>query len=186
MPFRPSVFGTDQEVDQPQPSSSKMHLIDVSDTNSSSDKADTKVPQSVNSTVRDDALHQKVDALTTLLTDFKPSQNQDALVKEIAALKDRVAALKNRDIILHLDNQIEKVISDSLAHIDNNRQSEAANMMKTAQMLLSEVEKCHSRIPELMTVVDNKITSTTDHLSTYLHGVVSENISLRRTHFLLL
>ncbi|KAI3700245.1 hypothetical protein L2E82_44866 [Cichorium intybus] len=92
----PSVFGTYQEVDQPQPSSSKMHPIDLTDTNSSSDKADTKAPQSIKSPVKYDALHQKVDALTNLLTDLKASQNQEALVKEVAALKERIAALEKR------------------------------------------------------------------------------------------
>ncbi|KAI3510743.1 hypothetical protein L1887_17877 [Cichorium endivia] len=57
-------------------------------------------------------------------------------------------------------------------------------MMKTAQTLFIEVEKCQKKIPELMEIVDTKITSTTDHLSSSLHGVLSENISLKKTHFL--
>lgn len=42
MPVRNPIFGIDQEVDKP--SLSKLHEIILSDTNSSMDKAKTKVP----------------------------------------------------------------------------------------------------------------------------------------------
>ncbi|KAI3751769.1 hypothetical protein L2E82_22860 [Cichorium intybus] len=63
------------------------------------------------------------------------TDQEEALVKEIGELNDKVAVLENRDILLHLDNQVEKVISDGLANIDSHRQSDATNMMKTATHL---------------------------------------------------
>ncbi|KAI3505810.1 hypothetical protein L1887_28095 [Cichorium endivia] len=59
-------------------------------------------------------------------------------------------------------------------------------MMKTAQKMLEEVEKCQKKIPELVEVVDVKLNSLLENMSAYLSGVLSENTSLRKTHFLLL
>ncbi|KAI3523633.1 hypothetical protein L1887_01901 [Cichorium endivia] len=187
VPIGTSVFGADQEVDKPSPS--RMHLVDLNDTNSSSDKPATKIPpQSVTSVLKDDSLHEKVDALTTLLTDLKTSQNQEALIKELAELKDRVAALekKESDILLHCDSQAEKIIHDGIATLDAQRESDAANMMKTAQKMLDEVEKCQKQVPKLIDIVQTKLTASMDHMAKYFNGVLAENSSLRRTNALLL
>ncbi|KAI3505853.1 hypothetical protein L1887_28158 [Cichorium endivia] len=143
VPIGTSLFGADQEVDKP--SSSQMHLIDLSDTNSSSDKAAKATqPHSVNSLLKDDSLHQKVDALTTLLTELKYSQTQEPLIKEIAALNERIAALEKKDteILLTCDTNAERIINDGLAKLDAQRETDAANMMKTAQKMLADIEKC--------------------------------------------
>lgn len=131
-------------------------------------------------------MHSKVDSLITLISELKTSQNQEALVKEIAELKTRVEDYEKKDIFLHLDDEVQKALSEGLTNIDNHRQTDGANMMKTAQKMLGEVEKCQNKIPELIEIVDMKINSFLENLSNYLHGVVSENQSLRQTHFLLL
>ncbi|KAI3493586.1 hypothetical protein L1887_40788 [Cichorium endivia] len=149
-----------------------MHLIDLSDTNSSSDKAAKETqPQSVNSLLKDDSLHQKVDALTTLLTDLKSSQNQEALINELTGIKDRVAALekKDKDILLHCDTHAERIINDGLATLDTQRETDAANMMKTTQQMLTDVEKCQLQVPELLANVELKLKEATDHMAKYLN-----------------
>ncbi|KAI3503835.1 hypothetical protein L1887_32289 [Cichorium endivia] len=187
IPIGTTLFGADQEVDKP--SSSQMHLVDLSDTNSSSDKAAKEnPPQSVNSLLKDDSLHQKVDTLTTLLTDLKSSQNQEAMIKELAGIKDRVAALekKDKDILLHCDIHAEQIINDGLATLDAQRETDAANMMKTAQTMLTEVEKCQQHVLELLTNVQTQLKESMDHIANYLNGVLAENFSLRRTNAVLL
>ncbi|KAI3739374.1 hypothetical protein L2E82_29778 [Cichorium intybus] len=187
IPISTPIFGADQELDKP--SSSQMHLIDLSDTNSSSDKAaKAPQPQSVNSLLKDDSLHQKVDALTALLTDFKSSQNQEPLIKEIAELKERIAALEKKDteILLTCDTNAEKIINDGLANLDAQRETDAANMMKTAQKMLTDVEKCQQQVPELLTNVELKLKEAMDNFAKYLNGVLAENFSLRRTNTVLL
>ncbi|KAI3499621.1 hypothetical protein L1887_35425 [Cichorium endivia] len=179
VPIGTSLFGADQEVDKP--SSSQMHLIDLSDTNSSSDKAAKETqPQSVNSLLKDDSLYQKVDALTTLLTDLKYSQNQEALINELTGIKDKVAALekKYKEILLHCDTHAERIINDGLANLDAQRETDAANMMKTAQKMLADVEKCQQQVPELLADVELKLKEATDHMAIYLNGVLAENYSL--------
>ncbi|KAI3505834.1 hypothetical protein L1887_28120 [Cichorium endivia] len=187
VPIGTSLFGADQEVDKP--SSSQMHLIDLSDTNSSSDKAAKATqPQSVNSLLKDDSLHQKVDALSTLLTDLKSSQTQEPLIKEIAALNERIAALEKKDteILLTCDTNAERIINDGLAKIDAQRETDAANMMKTAQKMLADVEKCQLLVPELLDNVELKLKEATDHMAKFMNGVLAENYSVRRTNTILL
>ncbi|KAI3510674.1 hypothetical protein L1887_17806 [Cichorium endivia] len=187
IPIGTSLFGADQEVDKP--SSSQMHLIDLSDTNSSSDKAAKETQrQSVNSLLKDDSLHQKVDALTTLLTNLKSSQTQEPLIKEIVVLNERIAALEKKDteILLTCDTNAERIINDGLAHLDAQRETDAANMMKTAQKMLADVEKCQLLVPELLDNVELKLKEATDHMAKYMNGVLAENYSLRRTNTVLL
>ncbi|KAI3496673.1 hypothetical protein L1887_39044 [Cichorium endivia] len=137
-------------------------------------------------------LQKKNDLVTKTATnqpaesELKTSQNQEALVKQIAELKTRVVDYKKKDIFLHLDDEVQKALSEGLTNIDNHLQTDSANSMKTAQKMLGEVEKCQNKIPELIEIVDMKINSFLENLSNYLHGVVSENQSLRQTHFLLL
>ncbi|KAI3499672.1 hypothetical protein L1887_35477 [Cichorium endivia] len=187
VPIGTSLFRADQEVDKP--SSSQMHLIDLSDTNSSSDKAAKATqPQSVNSLLKDDSLHQKVDAQTTLLTNLKSSQTQEPLIKEIAALNERIAALEKKDteILLTWDTNAERIINDGLAKLDAQRETDVANMMKTAQKMLADIEKCQLLVPELLDNVEVKLKEATDHMAKFMNGVLAESYSVRRTNTVLL
>ncbi|KAI3505850.1 hypothetical protein L1887_28151 [Cichorium endivia] len=156
IPIGTSLFGADQEVDKP--SSSQMHLIDLSDTNCSSDKAAKETqPQS------------------------------EPLIKEIAALNERIAALeKDTEILLTCDTNAERIINDGLANLDAQRETDAANMMKTAQKMLADVEKCQLLVPELLDNVELKLKEATEHMAKYMNGVLAENYSLRRTNTVLL
>ncbi|KAI3494743.1 hypothetical protein L1887_40448 [Cichorium endivia] len=187
VPISTPNFGADEEVDKP--SSSQMHRIDLSDTNSSSEKAAKEPqPQSVNCLLKDDSLHQKVDALTSLLTDFKSSQTQEPLIKEIVELNKRIAPLEKKDteILLTCDTNAERIINDGLANLDAQREIDAVNMMKTAQKMLADVEKCQQQVLELLTNVELKLKEAMDHFAKYRNGVLAENFSLRRTNTVLL